>query len=792
MLKALKERNIQLGIICIICLAVLAGQLAYLTVEKGDELYAASLSKQRVELKLKGTRGSITDRYGIAMTNNNQIYKLQMNRQQIPSDHEEVNEILLRMLEIIYKNGDQDTLVNLLPIRYDPKTGLPYYTWRDEEEEVQDKRYKAWCKDIGVKDELDAEEMLDYLREERYEIDAEIDDEIALAIISIRLNIYMKRFTQYEPILVAEGISPDTVVQIETFAPEIPGVQTLVGSGRYYPMGDDFSQILGYLGSIGKEETEEYRKQGYDISDDKVGKTGIEAYAEEWLTGNKAERQGRLVAEKDSLGKVIRVLGEDPPQNGDEVILTIDSQLQRSVSNILKEEIEKMSKGIPPYNEDNIAPLAEEGAAVILDVNTGEILSLVSYPSFDPNSPGKDGNQFALAFQGRYMPGSVFKMLIGIAGLEEGVIDLNTRIYDAVKFTKYDSKNGPQCSRKSGHGWENYIDALKHSCNYFFFEVADRLGVEAISKWAKLFGLDGGTGIEILSPERDKNIIPDEEIKIKSQRTNMKTLVTRIMKKNEYGYFGPQLTEEQMEQVETIVDFPLSEDRSREAGLEDTRKIAELLESMGYENRALQAADEIRRDVLAFYKRWRPSDTIQAGIGQGYTDLSPLSVARYVAAIANGGKVLETHLIKKVVDSEGRVIKETEPKVLRHLDIKQEYLDATLEGMWRVVNDPHPTKGENDGGGTAAPYFQDLDPNITVAGKTGTAQTVPKDETKNNAWFVAVTPYEESEIAVVVVIPNGRTSGNAAPVARRIIEEYYRLKDERRLSLLPQEGQLQP
>lgn len=789
MLKKLKERNIQFGIICIICLSILAGQLAYLTVEKGDQLYAESLKKQRVELKLKGTRGNIVDRYGIPVATNRQIYLVQLDRQQIPSDHGELNNIILEILEIIYSNKDQDKLVNLMPIEIDQDTGKYRYLWEDEEEEVQDKRYKSWSKDIGVDQELNAQEMVEYLRRERYEIDDKVDAEMALGIISVRLNIYMKRFTQYEPIPIAEDVSTETVVQLETFAPEMSGVQTIVDSGRFYPMGEDFSQVVGYLGNIEKDQMDEYKGQGYDVSVDKIGQVGIEAYAEEWLTGNKKEKQGKLIAEKDSFGKVIRVLDEIPQQNGDEVVLTIDSQLQRSVSNILKEEIEKMKEGTPPYQERNIAPLAEEGAAVVLDIHTGEILSLVSYPSFDPNSPGKEGKQFSLAYRDIITPGSVFKMLIGIAGLMEGSITVNERIYDAVRYTKYDKRNPPRCSRSSGHGWEGYTDALKHSCNYYFYEVADRLGIDAISKWAKLFGLDGGTGIEILSPERDKNNIPDEATKIKANKNYMRTEITSIMKA--YGYFASEITDKQKEQVEEIIDFPLSEDRSREGGLNEVREISEMLKSMGYTEKNNQAADEIRRK-LTYYKRWTPSDTLRAGIGQGYTDISPLAMARYVATIANGGKVLETHLVKEIVDQEGKTIKETEPKIIRELDIKQEYLDATLEGMWKVVNEPNPSRGENDGGGTAAPYFKDLDPDITLAGKTGTAQTVQSDENKNNAWFVSITPYENPEIAVVVVIPNGRTAGNAAPVARRVIEEYYRLKDERYSNTLPSTYQLQP
>ena len=397
------------------------------------------------------------------------------------------------MLEIIYNNNDQDKLLNLIPIEIDLDSGEYRYTWSDEDQETQDNRYKRWSDDIGVKDKLSADEMVEYLRKKRYEISDDVDDEMALAIISVPLKYLYKRFTQYEPIPIAEDISAETVVQLETFASEMPGVQTLVDSGRYYPMGEAMSQIVGYLGNISKNQMDEYKALGYDISSDKIGQKGVEAYAEQWLTGSKEERQGKLVAEKDSFGKIVRILDEIPPQNGDDVVLTIDSQLQRSINNILKEEIEKMREGLPPYNEDNIAPRAEEGAAVVLDVETGEVLAMVSHPSFDPNSPTKEGEQYSLAFQGNFTPGSVYKMLVGIAGLEEGVVSLNERIYDG-NYNKYDKRIPADVGLQAM--MEDYVDALKHSAAIISM-VADRLGIEA-SKRSTLFGLDGGTGLEIL------------------------------------------------------------------------------------------------------------------------------------------------------------------------------------------------------------------------------------------------------------------------------------------------------
>lgn len=783
LLEKLKNRYVQFGIICTIGFSILAFQLSYLTVEKGEELYAESLNRQRVELKLRGNRGNILDRYGIPVAVNNQIYAIQLNRRQFPTDHQDINNTLHRLLTIIYKNGDEDTLIDSIPIRI--REGEFYYIWENEEEEVRKERYNKWISKIGAKGEMTADEMMEYLRK-RYEIDESISDEMARRIACIRLEIYMRRFTQYEPISIASEISYESLIELETFASELPGIQTTVESGRYYPMGETMAHIVGYMGSIQEGQVEQYKELGYDISRDKIGQVGVEAYGEKWLTGSTEDRQGKLVAEVDSNGKIIRVLEEIAPQNGDNIVLTIDSQLQNATFSILEEEIAKMRQGLEPYGESGMAPLAEEGAAVVLDVNTGEILAMVSYPSFDPNSPKKEGNQFALAFQGGMIPGSVFKMLVGVAGLMEGKITVNERIYDHRRYTKYDSVNGPRCWRAAGHGYETLSDALKHSCNYFFYEVADRIGVEAINKWATLYGLDGQTGLEILSPEADKNVIPGKQTKVEAERSNMRTLITRIMRK--YGYFGDTLTDEQKDLVERLIDFPLSEDRSAKTGLKEIEDIADMLREMGYTENANNVAAEIRTNVLHYYKRWTPTDTIMAGIGQRYTILSPLSVARYIAALVNGGKVLETHVVKEVVNPDKGVRERTEPKIIRQLEVNQEYIDAVKDGMWRVVNDG---SYNNDGAGTAVSSFRGMDPNITVGGKTGTAEVIPTDENRNYAWFVAFTPYENPEIAVVVAIPNGRGSGNASVIARRIIEEYYRQKEQRKNDLIQPINEIQ-
>ena len=150
LLEKLKNRYVQFAIICTIGFSILAFQLSYLTVEKGEELYAESLNRQRVELKLRGNRGNILDRYGIPVAVNNQIYAVQLNRRQFPTDHEEINNVLLKFLDIIYKNGDEDTLIDSIPIKIREGAhslkdkGKFYYIWEDEEPDVRKERYNKW------------------------------------------------------------------------------------------------------------------------------------------------------------------------------------------------------------------------------------------------------------------------------------------------------------------------------------------------------------------------------------------------------------------------------------------------------------------------------------------------------------------------------------------------------------------------------------------------------------------------------------------------------------------------
>ncbi|WZL78491.1 penicillin-binding transpeptidase domain-containing protein [Eubacteriales bacterium mix99] len=790
-LHLMKNRFFVFGLVVVLLFTALGTRLAYLTVSKGEYYYNMAQERKQISVTLKGARGNILDRNGIPLAVNRQTYVAQVDRRWLPTDGEKINAVLLKAIDILEKNGE--TLLDSIPIKNSSivpndtgqkTSGGFYYNFGTKNKDTAKKRYDAWRESIGMKGktkkDLPADQMLAELRE-HYKIKKSVPDETARKIISIRLDLYLNRFRQDEPVKIAEDINYRTVSGIETNADELSGIQTVVELNRYYPYGESAQHIVGYVGRITENNMESYKKKngktpeqdGYNVYSDKYGQDGVEAYAEKWLTGNTKKKQGYLKAEVDASRRVIQVLEEKVPWNGDDAVLTMDIRLQRRTEDILKEELSKMREGIEPYDGDNQAPLAHNGAAVILDANTGEILAMASsadspYPydlndfargikteeysnlAKDPSNP-----LFALAFQGGMEPGSVFKMLVGTAALMEGKVSVQETILDRYRLRP----TAPACWSKYGHGRVNIMDALKVSCNYYFTAIGDRLGIEDLHKWAVRFGLDGPTGLELLTLDnkKDQNVVSSPEVVERNRKRTAYGSVKQLMK-DKYGkdLASPQIKE--------IVDI----------GSEYTRLIRYLTDNKIFreKDKAIRKAANDLCDI-SYQGKWSDMEYLRTFIGQSATSVSPLAIARYVAALVNGNRVLETHIMKEIRSPEGKVIQETDPK-FEQLQIRKKYQEAIKEGMHRVVY----ATGGPGGHGSGVKAFTGLDPSITLGGKTGTAQVVPGQVERNTAWFTAFTPYDKPEVVVVVAVPNGKQAGNAAPVARRIIEEYYRLKGQ--------------
>jgi penicillin-binding protein 2 len=465
--------------------------------------------------------------------------------------------------------------------------------------------------------------------------------------------------------------------------------------------------------------------------------------------------------------------------------------------------------GYEGYELEDIS-LAESGAVVVLDVNSGDVLSIASYPSFDLNlfTGGiSDENYEALtadkdmailynkAVSSRGTPGSIFKMVTGLAALMEGEknTDKGTTLYEEIDCKgKFDVDvlygEAPGCWQPdiSKHQDQTIVEGLEHSCNYYFFTLAKRLGIDLLDKWGDKFGLTAPTGIELpgeaIGQIGNQAILfnPDEDLDHQS------TWIPKLVKNGTYGIVSlldNYATENNIEYDDGVIDKTATEliylmgsiwEENDDGYLANAggktlgESIREILaKNMRITNRLAKSSglsDKIS-DMLS-QLRWGPIDTIQTGIGQGYVQVTPIAVARYIAAIANGGTVYETHLVDKVIAQDGTVVYDKEPVIYDTLDAKSEYIDAIKEGMRSVVSEEE---------GTASDAFTNFPDEYLeqLGGKTGSAEVTKDIDLENNSWFVCFAPFEKPEIAVVVYVPHGCAGSWSICIAQDILMYYF-------------------
>jgi len=479
---------------------------------------------------------------------------------------------------------------------------------------------------------------------------------------------------KYYPIIVAAGISRDQVEFLQENQLWMPGVDIEMKPVRQYPNGVLAAHLLGYLGEINEQELEANHFRNYNPGD-YVGKSGLERSWEEMLHGTDGGRQ----IEVDARGRYLRTISESKPTVGNSLVLTIDLVLQQAAEKAFGDRA---------------------GAAVVVDVNTGEILAFASSPSFDPalftgRMPPDIWKAYLedkrhplenKALKGQYPPGSTFKIITALAGLESGLIDEHTTVNCTGAYEV--GRDVFKCWDKKGHGRVDLKRAIRESCDVYFYQLGERLGVDRIAEMARRFGLGAPMGIGL---------------------------------ENEKGGLIPTMAWKQEK----------------------------------------------------YKKKWYRGETMPVSIGQGYTLLTPIQLATMTAAVANEGTVYRPYLVKRVVDPDGKVIKETKPEVLYRPQIRPNSFRLVKEGLLAVVNEPRGT------GGAARLY------EVKVAGKTGTSQVVkqrgPNREVayqyRDHALFVAFAPYDKPEVAVSVVIEHGEHGGAAAaPVAGAILRAYFEQK----------------
>ncbi len=461
-------------------------------------------------VSVEAPRGEILDRNGNALVYNEQINTLTFNALSFPKDNSGINACILALTDFLSSKNEEwyDTLPLTLS-----EDGTAAFT-EDSDSAIKWLKSEDMC---AVNDYATAEDCFQVLIE-KFGLE-EYSPEDALKIASVRFNMQKMYFSTSFPYTFAENISITTIAYIKENRDIFPGVEADMTSQRKYTgNGTTATHILGLVGALSAEEYSEKKSvtdtllaaegltdsekqliegKSYSLND-KIGKNGIESAMEDYLRGTK----GTMLLSLDT-DSVLTENYSLLPESGNTVFLTIDRNLQEITDKSLEKQILAVTK-----EEALASGLTPAGAVVVQDVNTGAILASSSYPNYSLSTYYEDYATLAAdpgkplwnrAFQSTYSPGSTMKPVMAIAALEEGLISTDSMVYCTGQYEYIDQVFA--CFNKTAHGLINVEQALQHSCNIFFFEMARQLGIEKMNMYSSLFGLGQKTGVEIAESE---------------------------------------------------------------------------------------------------------------------------------------------------------------------------------------------------------------------------------------------------------------------------------------------------
>ncbi|MGN1310143.1 MAG: penicillin-binding protein 2 [Clostridia bacterium] len=491
-MRPLDKKNIRYNIISMLIYIIgiiIIIKLFTLQIVNGKEYLEKSNSRLTRETTVKATRGNVLDCNGNILAGTKLRYSLELYKSKIET--EELNNTILKVMNILEKNSDEyidDFPISMNPIEYK-------YSNNDN--------IRTWLKNNNLDENLTAEEVLNkYI--EKYELENyELTD--ARKIISVRYGIDKNGYSSMKPYIISDNISEQSILEFEEQSAGFPGINIENTPVRNYIYGSLASHVLGYTGRISEDEYNSL--EGYQISD-YIGKTGVEYVFEKYLKGEDGVKQTDMSVDGTFTGEYIT----QEAVSGYDVTLTIDAKIQEAAEKSLSQTIEKICNG-----DFGKAYDAKTGSAVVMNVKTGEVIALCSYPDFEPQlfvdgistekwtEYTQEGKSALInrAIQSAYAPGSVYKMVTAIAGIESGAITTTETIYDTGIY--YYGGSSWRCWSYTdygiGHGAVNVSGAIKHSCNYFFYETAKRMGIDTLVKYARYFGLGSKTGIELSGEE---------------------------------------------------------------------------------------------------------------------------------------------------------------------------------------------------------------------------------------------------------------------------------------------------
>lgn len=699
--RRLKLRtNLLIALFC----AVLCGFAAvlYQTQIVNGASYRANSSVRIVQPEqVDSVRGEILDRYGRVLVTNEVSYNVELDWEAMGSDQ---LDILTRLLDICREEGvewaDDLPISDTAPWRYTSETPLSFQRKSDDGEVTDVPTYLGslaeecgWVKH-AEKSNLTAGELLTLMCQTFGLVEKaprprlahpELGGMLSAAgqglgltdqgggisrenreLAGVFYELYLRRHeVDNSTYLFAQGVSITFISKVKESA--LAGVRIETATTRKYETSYA-AHVLGYTGSITRNNWDRYKELGYPM-DATVGVEGIELAFEEQLHGVSGSR----LIEKDQDGNTTGQEWRKEPEPGDNVVLTLDMALQAATEDLLAQYAgrqEDSSKGM---------------AAAVVDMSGG-VLALASYPTYDLASFRENFSQLQddeskplnnRATMGLYAPGSTFKPLTAIAALSSGTIEPRDTV-ECTAWYRFYPDVSPACWIAPGrHGKENVTQAIKDSCNIFFYDVGRRTGIDTLQEYAQKFGLGEYTGIEI------------------------------------------------------------SEYKGWVAGPEANAH---------------------------FNLPWYGGDIMNAAIGQGTNQFTPLQLANYIATLVNGGNHYACHLLKECKSSDYSQVTQTyEAAPLHTIDIQPEDLAAVKQGMYDLSKTY-----------TMARWFSSLP--VEVGCKTGTAETSSKAAT-TNAVFVCFAPYDDPQVALCLVAEGGDAGGSLAELAAGILAQYFSTGD---------------
>lgn len=484
----LRESKLRFGL-AVVLTVLLFGSFVFslIKMQIGQGAYYKEQSEKKISTTetISAARGIVLDRNGEPLITNRNGYNITLSRSLLPTS--EQNQTILELVRLLNQNGT--VAADTLPLG----KSSPFAPKQSDE---SDKKALAKLLKRLELDTSDGKEILEALCK-LYKIDDGYTLDEKRIIAGIRYEMELREFSGSNPFTLAEDVSIETVTACSERNVEYPCVSVEISSYRQYVDSTVAPHLLGRIGKIYAEEYTDLKAKGYKMND-LVGKDGIEKAMEDYLRGS----DGSRLIERNSHGEVLNVTTIREPKQGDNVVLTIDKKLQVTAQDALAKVIRSLQ--VNDHIED-----ASAGSVVVLQVDTGEILASASYPTYDL---AKYSSDFATlskdethpllnrAFNGTYAPGSTFKMATAISCLENNVITAHTKIKDMGIYTKY-ADYQPKCwvydDYGNTHGDVSVSEALRDSCNYFFYDSADKLGIDALNKYCRQLGLGSKTGLEL-------------------------------------------------------------------------------------------------------------------------------------------------------------------------------------------------------------------------------------------------------------------------------------------------------